>query len=140
MRLAFCFSRSCKPYPTILALRSLPCCPGAKLRFSTGHLSLKHFVPFRNSFMPSRRHRRHTASLYRANLFSLFGVDWFTRMAPLLPSPKSFLFSFSRCIWPRLRHHQSVSVGIFHPELAPGQIFRVTDLAHLHVLFQQALP
>src|SRR5207253_8458858 len=57
---------------TILALRSFPCCPGAKLRFSTGHLSLKHLVPFRKSFMPSRRHRRHTASLYRANLFSLF--------------------------------------------------------------------
>ncbi len=34
---------------------------GGKLRFSMAHLSLKHFAPFRNSFMPSRRHSRQTA-------------------------------------------------------------------------------
>src|SRR5215470_17570722 len=70
MRLAFCFSRSCRPYPTTLALRSLPCWPGAKLRFSIGHLSLKHLGPFKNNFMPSRRQRRHTGPLYRANFRS----------------------------------------------------------------------
>src|SRR5262252_2126320 len=70
MRLVFCFSRSCRPYPTTLALRSLPCWPGAKLRFSTGHLSVKHLAPFKNSFMPSRRQRRQTAPLYRANFSS----------------------------------------------------------------------
>src|SRR5438874_1427027 len=84
MRLAFCFSRSWRPYPTILALRSLPCWPGAKLRFSIGHLSLKHFVPLRNSFMPSRRHKRHTASLYLAKFSSpiQFAVQ-FTGLADL---------------------------------------------------------
>src|SRR5215813_12581190 len=72
MRLVFCFSRSCRPYPTTLALRSLPCWPGAKLRFSIGHLSLKHLGPFKNNFMPSRRQRRHTGPLYRANFYSPF--------------------------------------------------------------------
>ena len=42
-------------------LRSWPCWPGGKLRFSTGHLSVKHLAPFRKSFMPSRRQRRQTA-------------------------------------------------------------------------------
>src|SRR6266496_919373 len=74
MRLAFCFSRNCSPYPTTLALRSLPCWPGAKLRFSMGHLSVKHVVPLRNSFIPSRRHRRHTASLYLAKLLLLYFI------------------------------------------------------------------
>src|SRR5260221_4357568 len=69
MRLVFCFSRSCRPYPTTLALRSLPCWPGAKLRFSTGHLSVKHLAPFKNNFMPSRRQRRQTAPLYLAIFF-----------------------------------------------------------------------
>src|SRR5688572_11125480 len=36
-----------------------PCCPGAYARRSTGHLSVKHFSPLRNSFSPSRRQWRH---------------------------------------------------------------------------------
>src|SRR5258708_16117218 len=71
MRLVFCFSRSCRPEPTTLALRALPCWPGPNLRFSTGPLSVKHLGPFRKSFMPSRRQRRQTGPLYRANLFLL---------------------------------------------------------------------
>src|ERR1700740_1230925 len=71
MRLVFCFSRSCKPYPTTFAFRSLPCCPGAKLRFSIGHFSEKHFAPLRNNFIPSRRQRRHTAPVYLAKSFLL---------------------------------------------------------------------
>src|SRR5215469_11329576 len=89
MRLAFCFSRSCRPYPTTLALRSLPCWPGAKLRFSIGHLSLKHLGPFKNNFMPSRRQRRHTGPLYLANFSFSYSSsdDWFTGLAALLPNP-----------------------------------------------------
>src|SRR5437764_14304959 len=88
MRLVFCFSRSCRPYPTTLALRSLPCWPGAKLRFSTGHLSVKHFGPFRNNFMPSRRQRRHTAPLYLAiSLLLTSDVDRFTVWCSLRPDP-----------------------------------------------------
>src|SRR5207302_7742201 len=93
MRLAFCFSRSCKPYPTILALRSLPCCPGAKLRFSTGHLSLKHLVPFRNNFMPSRRQRRQTGPLYLAIVSPKFGVTAIGLQAAC-PSSRSSVLSF----------------------------------------------
>src|SRR5579864_5605910 len=89
MRLVFCFSRSCKPYPTTLALRSLPCWPGAKLRFSIGHLSLKHLGPFRNNFMPSRRQRRHTGPLYRAIFLLTSDVDRFTEL--LFPSSRSKL-------------------------------------------------
>src|ERR1700686_664413 len=43
-----------------------------KLRFSNAHFSVKHRKPFKNSFCPSRRHRRQTASRCLANfLFSL---------------------------------------------------------------------
>src|SRR5712692_5012977 len=43
-----------------------------KLRFSIAHFSVKHRKPFKNSFCPSRRHRRQTASRCLANfLFSL---------------------------------------------------------------------
>src|SRR5260370_17137188 len=43
-----------------------------KLRFSIAHFSVKHRNPFKNSFCPSRRHRRQTASRCLANfLFSL---------------------------------------------------------------------
>src|SRR5579872_3478459 len=92
MRLVLCFSRSCRPYPTTLALRSLPCWPGAKLRFSMGHLSLKHLGPFKNNFMPSRRQRRHTGPLYLAILSPLVTscVDRFTGWLPLLPDPFFF--------------------------------------------------
>src|SRR5208282_5621050 len=59
--------------------------PGAKLRFSMGHLSLKHFVPLRKSLIPSRRQRRQTASVYLAKLFSLLD-DRFTGLAsPFIP-------------------------------------------------------
>jgi len=37
-----------------------------KLRRSTGHLSVKHFSPFKNNFSPSRRHWRHFASRFLA--------------------------------------------------------------------------
>src|SRR5208283_5396696 len=85
MRLAFCFSRNCRPLPTTLVFLSFPCCPGAKLRFSMGHLSLKHFVPLRKSLIPSRRQRRQTASVYLAKLFSLLD-DRFTGLAsPFIP-------------------------------------------------------
>src|SRR5438067_13597634 len=88
MRLAFCFSRNCRPYPTILVLRSLPCWPGAKLRFSTGHLSLKHFEPFRNNFIPSRRQSRQTAPLILAIcFFSYSSADRFTGWQPFFPVP-----------------------------------------------------
>jgi hypothetical protein len=40
MRFTFCFSRSCTPYPASFDLRVLPCCPGAKLRFSIAHFSV----------------------------------------------------------------------------------------------------
>src|SRR5438067_11334131 len=97
MRLAFCFSRNCRPYPTILALRSFPCWPGAKLRFSTGHLSLKHLLPLRNNFMPSRRQRRQTAPLIRAILLLNFTsvADRFTRWLRFVPIPNEFLVSRS---------------------------------------------
>src|SRR5712664_1063692 len=43
-----------------------------KLRFSIAHFSVQHRKPFKNSFCPSRRHRRQTASRCLANfLFSL---------------------------------------------------------------------
>ena len=49
------------------ALRSLPCWPGTKLRFSIAHFSVWQRSPFRNNFMPSRRHSRQTGPIYRAN-------------------------------------------------------------------------
>src|SRR5437016_1508437 len=58
MRLIFCFSRSCFEYSDILRRRAVlaPCCPGGVGRRSTGHFSVEHFVPLRNSFGPSLRH------------------------------------------------------------------------------------
>ena len=53
------------------------------------------------------------------------------------PSSRSILFL--RCIWPRLRHHQAVAVGILRPEFALGQIFRITNLADLHTLNDQTI-
>src|ERR1051326_8983065 len=70
MRLTFCFSRNWRPYPTIFALRSRPCCPGAKFRFSMPQEGLKHLSPFRNSFIPSLRHNLHTGPIYLATLNS----------------------------------------------------------------------
>src|SRR5208282_6844640 len=55
---------------TIFGRRDFPCCPGAKLRFSISHLSVRHRCPFRNSLTPSRRHSRQTASRYLAKLTS----------------------------------------------------------------------
>ena len=37
-----------------------------QFRRSMAHLSVKHRVPLRKSFIPSRRHNRHFASVYRA--------------------------------------------------------------------------
>src|SRR2546425_5952209 len=70
MRFTFCFSRSCSPYPISFALRSCPCCPGAKFLFSIPQEGLKHLSPFRNSFIPSLRHSLHTGPIYLAKLNS----------------------------------------------------------------------
>src|SRR6266850_4403882 len=70
MRFTFCFSRSCSPYPISFALRSCPCCPGAKFLFSIPQEGLKHLSPFRNSFIPSLRHNLHTGPIYLAKLNS----------------------------------------------------------------------
>src|SRR5437870_12287129 len=70
MRLTFCFSRNCRPYPASLGRLDCPCCPGTKLRFSIAHFSVKQRRPFKNSFCPSRRHRRQTASRCLANFYS----------------------------------------------------------------------
>src|SRR3954453_16837932 len=60
--------------------------------------------------MPSRRQRRHTASLYRAKVFSYFSVDRFTRMAALPPDPKSIVsWMIFRC-----SNEQSDSPQQFH--------------------------
>src|SRR5205814_9172613 len=72
VRLTFCFSRHCKPYPATFGRRDCPCCPGTKLRFSMAHFSVKQRKPFKNSFCPSRRHRRQTASRCLANFYSPF--------------------------------------------------------------------
>src|SRR5829696_6998233 len=67
MRFTFCFSRSCCPYPASILRRAAPCCPGGFVpRFSIEHEGLKQRSPFKNNFPPSRRHNRHTASLYLA--------------------------------------------------------------------------
>src|ERR1035441_5170658 len=42
-----------------------------KLRFSMAHFSVWQRSPFRNSFMPSRRHCRQTGPMYLAKFFSL---------------------------------------------------------------------
>src|SRR3954468_23177540 len=67
MRLIFCFSRSCLEYSEALRRRAVawPCWPGAYGRRSTGHFSVKHLVPLRNSFVPSRRHWRQLGPRYR---------------------------------------------------------------------------
>src|SRR5262245_58418236 len=72
MRLTFCFSRSCSPYPVTFVRRvSRPCWPGGVApRFSIAQDGLKHRSPFRKSFAPSRRHSRHFASLYLAKVHS----------------------------------------------------------------------
>src|SRR6187399_2715108 len=70
MRLTFCFSRSCSPYPVTFVRRvSRPCCPGGVApRFSIAHDGLKQRSPLRKSLAPSRRHSRHFASLYLATV------------------------------------------------------------------------
>src|SRR5262249_13672 len=70
MRLTFCFSRNCRPYPMIFALRSRPCCPGAKFLFSIPQDGLKQRSPFRNNFIPSLRQSLQTGPMYLANVFS----------------------------------------------------------------------
>src|SRR3954469_2162131 len=67
MRLIFCFSRSCLENSDALGRRAVawPCWPGAYGRRSTGHFSVKHLVPLRNSFVPSRRHCRQLGPRYR---------------------------------------------------------------------------
>src|ERR1051325_5029951 len=81
MRFTFCFSRNCRPYPMSLALRSCPCCPGAKFLFSIPQEGLKHLSPFRKSFIPSLRHNLHTGPIYLAKLNSpsLWGMTTVVR-------------------------------------------------------------
>src|SRR5579864_2783572 len=138
MRLVFCFSRSCRPYPTTLALRSLPCWPGAKLRFSTGHLSVKHLAPFKNSFMPSRRQRRQTAPLYLAIFLLYFECRWVYReavsflpiqlIAPslqLLASRKTLLTTLPAAKSWQLKSHTLRRFGGRHPLCGMGVMSRM---------------
>src|SRR3990172_9775372 len=53
------------------ARRVFPCAPRAKFRFSMAHLGPKHLSPLRKSFIPSRRHSRHTGPRYLANVLLL---------------------------------------------------------------------
>src|SRR5579871_262688 len=117
MRLVFCFSRSCRPYPTILALRSFPCCPGAKLRFSRGHLSLKHLLPFRNSLMPPDGTG---GILHRYNEPSCFSFldDRFTGLAsPFVPDGKSFVGRWSPVVGrkPQIPTESCWQAVLLHP-------------------------
>src|SRR6516164_5706259 len=84
MRFTFCFSRSWSPYPTIFALRSRPCCPGAKLRFSIPQDGLKQRSPFRNNFIPSLRHSLQTGPMYLAKLISSLYSSTFRRPAAVV--------------------------------------------------------
>src|SRR5690606_29213409 len=61
----FCFSRSCSRYSVSL-VRPRPCWPGGNDRDSNGHFGLSHLLPFRKSFIFSRRQRRQSAPVYRA--------------------------------------------------------------------------
>src|SRR5262245_4652871 len=82
MRLTFCFSRSWSPYPMIFALRSRPCCPGAKFRFSIPHDGLKQRSPLRNNFIPSLRQSLQTGPEYLANVVSYaFAIKLFSALA-----------------------------------------------------------
>src|SRR3978361_1453744 len=47
-------------------MRPRPCWPGGYARRSTPHFSVRQRSPLRNSFMPSRRHFLHLASVERA--------------------------------------------------------------------------
>src|ERR1017187_9852050 len=82
MRRTFCFSRSCRPEPPIFLARSLPCCPGGKLRFSMAHFSLWQRSPLRSSFMPSRRHCRQTGPIYLAKLLSPYLFEFRCGLRP----------------------------------------------------------
>src|SRR5215467_571582 len=117
MRLVFCFSRSCRPYPTTVALRSLPCWPGAKLRFSTGHLSVKHLAPFKNSFMPSRRQRRQTGPVYLAIVLLYSSVDRFTGWCSLLPDPFLQGLRNASLLRPRASFARASAHCALHPHL-----------------------
>src|ERR671933_2573716 len=64
---AFCFSLSCRLNSLSLRRRrSLGEEPGGVGRRSTAHLGVKQRSPLRKSFMPARRHSRHTGPVYRA--------------------------------------------------------------------------
>src|SRR5437867_2135306 len=60
------FSRSCTVYGETLERRDCPCWPGGNPLLSTGHFSVKHFVPFRNNFCRSLRHNLQLGSVYLA--------------------------------------------------------------------------
>src|SRR5260370_38586160 len=89
-----------RPYPATLVRRDCPCCPGTKLRFSMAHFSAKQRSPFKNSFCPSRRHRRQTASRCLAKYVS-----------PLLPTTIS-----SRIVLPLCQ--SQVSIVALYPRRA----------------------
>src|SRR3954468_8105501 len=105
MRLTFCFSRNCSPYPTIFALRPWPCWPGGKFLFSMPQEGLKQRSPLRNNFIPSRRHNLHTGPEYLANVQSPLKLC-------------VFLADGSHCVelvshhgWRELRFRPSVKLG-----------------------------
>src|SRR3954470_20897359 len=52
-------------------MRPRPCWPGGYARRSTPHFSVRQRSPLRNSFMPSRRHFLHLASVERAIAYPL---------------------------------------------------------------------
>src|ERR1700676_1417279 len=101
-----------------------------KLRFSMAHFSVKHRKPFKNSFCPSRRHRRQTASRCLANfLFSLpqtLNKSWWH--SQFWRSPKSNSAALGRTaaiMWNRrdIANHHDVQAGgsqRAHRRLASG--------------------
>src|SRR3954466_2878219 len=66
IRLTFCFSRICLAYSDALRWRppDWPCWPGGYARRSTGHFSVRHLVPLRNSLVASRRQSRQLGPTY----------------------------------------------------------------------------
>ena len=77
MRAHFCFSRFCRRY-SLSFERPRPCSPGGYGRISMGHFGESHLLPFRNSFIFSRRQRLQSAPVYLAMCPSLLrpGAAW----------------------------------------------------------------
>src|SRR6266436_5371978 len=92
-----------------------------KLRFSIAHFSVKHRKPFKNSFCPSRRHRRQTASRCLANfLFSL--------PQTLKKSSWPSHFSCGTAIFGRAQNQTRLRFGGRQPLCGIGVTSRITTL------------